>query len=230
MNGWLNEGLFYDGQGENKTTPWLTNYYLSYLTLAKTNGMKIFVVDYCTNTAKINDSYARNNRYGFISYVGNPKLDQLPIYPKSPFNSNIKNISKLLDAKNFFPILNAWNFTSKMDFVNKTKLLNHDVLIVNPRFMRTPFTSGELSLLKTKPNGSRRLLLCYMPINEVSNSSFYWQTSWKACSGLLGAENKKQPGTFKVKYWMKEWHDVLYGSNKTETWKLLSAGCDGALL
>ncbi len=192
--------------------------------------MKILVVDYCANASRALDSYAKNSRFGFISYAASSKFDQSPALMKTSYSSNSKNISKLSDAKNFFLIINAQNFTSKMDFINKTRALNHDVFIISPTFLRTPFTSSELNCLKTKPNGGRRTVLCHMPIGEVRNSSLYWQTAWKPWSGVVGAANKKNPGIFNAKYWLKEWHDIVYGSNKSETFKLLTAGCDGALL
>jgi cysteinyl-tRNA synthetase len=92
---------------DNKTAPWLTNLYLSYLTLAKTNGMKILVVDYCANASRALDSYAKNSRFGFISYAASSKFDQSPALMKTSYSSNSKNISKLSDAKNFFLIINA---------------------------------------------------------------------------------------------------------------------------
>jgi cysteinyl-tRNA synthetase len=87
------------------------------------------VIDYCTNTTKIKDSFTKSFNLGFISMASNNLLNAMPVYPNNPFNMNKNNIIKLADAKNIFFIINPDTFSSRFDYILKLRSLNHDTLM-----------------------------------------------------------------------------------------------------
>jgi cysteinyl-tRNA synthetase len=234
MDGWLMECLYYGALGDNSvSSPIFASHYLSYLALLRSRCVKPLALDFTTNSSRIDDAYNKSSRYGLISFSTTSKLDSLVSYPKLPFNSNKKCVENLADARNYFMISNYAKFASKMDFINRTRVLNYDLLIVNPYFSRSVlFNQTELGLLKVKPEGGvgcRRNVLCQMWVGEVLNSSAVWQSTWRSCAGFVGAQSSISPYFFKTKYWMSEWKERIYGNNASEVWKYIEAGCDGIL-
>ena len=43
-------------------------------------------------------------------------------------------------------------------------------------------------------------------------------------------ENSSWEGNYKVKYWQKNWKDIIFGNSKSYTKKIIDAGFDGVYL
>jgi cysteinyl-tRNA synthetase len=65
-----------------------------------------------------------------------------------------------------------------------------------------------------KQIGGIKKVFYYVSIAEAMNIMPYFKPTFKNCSGFLGEENPNFPGSFKAKYWMKEWQDIVFGNNK----------------
>jgi cysteinyl-tRNA synthetase len=184
--------LFYGLVQDDQVTPSAaTNLTLSYLGLLKKAGETIMVIDYCWSSGNVFNSYFLNNyKNGFISYANYRSLASLPTIPATPFLQNRKNISSPNDANNFLFVVNTENFKSKFDFMVKVSVTNYDMLVISPYLNQTQmYSASDLTRIKRKFNGGKRLLICYLNVGEASDYLPYWQRSWQACSGFIDAEN-----------------------------------------
>jgi cysteinyl-tRNA synthetase len=70
-----------------------------------------------------------------------------------------------------------------------------------------------------------------MSVGEAETYRPYWQTAWEdAPPAWLAAKNEDWVGSYKVKYWTREWRALLYGSQSAYLDQILAAGFDGAFL
>jgi cysteinyl-tRNA synthetase len=174
----------------------------------KKEGMTIIVIDYCTTPSKINDSYAKNNASGFLSWASDMQLNKMPKYPVQPYYINNWDINKLSDAKNIFFIINPETFNSQKDIVSKMQSLNYDVVVTTNIYEdpRKPLNSTEMNSMKKKPVGGKKKIYCYLALGEAMHMMPYFKANnLKGCSGFLGEMNPLFPGSYKAKYWMKGW-------------------------
>jgi cysteinyl-tRNA synthetase len=84
------EELLYGYEGDDRPTPEeITTYWKNYLDLLKANGKKVLVIDYCSSPAHVDSSYAKNNRFGYISFAAHRReVDAIPPpIPLSPLPS-----------------------------------------------------------------------------------------------------------------------------------------------
>lgn len=207
------------------------NYMMGYLDKLKQNGKTILVTDYCSTPSKMNNSYVQNNQKGYISFAADHRiLNNIPTIPNPIYNENSSVITRLSQAKNFLYLLDPSNYT-KMQFINAVSHTNYDVLIMDLYLDGISFTSQEIASLKQKQNGGKRLVICYMSIGEAEDYRYYWQSTWSSNKPVwLDAENPDWPGNYKVKYWDKEWQNIIYGNDQSYLKKIINANFDGAYL
>lgn len=84
----------------------------------------------------------------------------------------------------------------------------------NRRFVRE-FTPAEVERMKTRPDGSRRIVLAYLSIGEAERYRFYWRQEWyepgKAPTWLATA-NDRWDGNWRARFWQPGWRDVIYAA------------------
>lgn len=93
------------------------------------------------------------------------------------------------------------------------------------------FTSSEINQLKIKANGGKRLVISYINIGSAEKFRYYWGKNW----GLHHPSwlKRKYDGyddEFWVKFWKKEWQQIIYSNNNSYMKKIINAGFDGAYL
>ena len=103
------EDLFYGYDNDNIPTPTIDKeYMITFMDIAKNNGVEVLVTDYCWTSSYMDDSYAQNNEKGYISLAADHReLDNIPEYPTPPNNANTDNISTITSVKNFLYLLNS---------------------------------------------------------------------------------------------------------------------------
>ncbi|MDQ3142968.1 MAG: endo alpha-1,4 polygalactosaminidase [Bacteroidota bacterium] len=232
IDGQGREDLFYGYDADDmETNASDRTYIISYLDKIKQKAKTILVIDYCSTISKMNNSYALNNNNGFISFAADQReLTNIPNIPSPIYAENKDTIVQLSQAKNFLYLINPTNYT-KSQFINAVRNTNYDVLIMDLFLNEVEFTAQELDSLKLKQNGGIRLIMCYMSIGEAENYRYYWQNSWNNNkSSWLGSENPDWEGNFKVKYWNKEWQNIIYGNEQSYLKKIINAHFDGVYL
>jgi cysteinyl-tRNA synthetase len=177
------------------------------------------VIDYCTTKAYVDSSYSKNERFGYISFSADRReVSSILSYPSQPYNVNSRNITDLWDAKNFLYILNPSGFSSKEEFLNALRNTDYDVLVIDMFYNGEALRRDEVSSLKVKRNGGRRLVIAYMSIGEAEDYRYYWKEEWKKDPPeWLGEENSEWPGNYQ---------DIILGYTR----RIVDAGFDGAYL
>jgi len=223
------EELFYGYNGDDIPTPKsVSNYFISFLNVAKNYGKKVLVIDYCRTPSYVDDSYNKNNALGYISFAADSReLDSIPSYPPTPYNVNSENITSLSEAKNFLYLINPSSYKTKEEFLNAIRATDYDIVIIDLFYGSEQLTPSEVASLKRKANGGSRLVIAYMSIGEAEDYRYYWKPEWKTKPpSWLAEENPNWPGNYKVRYWDKDWQNIIYGYLT----KILNAGFDGVYL
>ncbi len=116
------------------------------------------------------------------------------------------------------------------------------------------FASAEVARLKNGAGG-RKVVLAYMSIGEAEVGRFYFRNGWVAPSPVSNPDgpftltdaapswlvepNPSFPDNFKVRYWQKEWQQIvvynsgkhpLIGDAKSYLDRIIDAGFDGVYL
>lgn len=228
------EDLFYGFTGDDIATPEEDkNEMLGLMDVAKNNGLKVLATDYCFSAAKVDDSYSQNESRGYISFAANHRgLDNIPQYPLSPRNVNTVNIDSLYKAKNFLYLIDPYGYETKGYFIQAISQTDFDVVIIDMSYSDFEnFDSLDIALMKQKASGGTRKVICYMSIGEAEDYRYYWKSYWKTNPpDFLVAENPAWGGNYKVKYWDKNWQDIIYGNNSSYLKKIMDAGFDGVYL
>ena len=203
-----------------------------YLDIAKSYNKTILVTDYCTTSTFVDNSFATNFKWRYLSIATILDLSSIPKYPSRPYNENSNNILTMNDAKNFLYLINPLGFKSTSSLLTTLMLTNFDVIILDAF---TPeeilFTSSQLNSLKLKSNGGKRLIVAYMSIGEAEDYRYYWLPSWKINNpSFIVSLNPNWSGNYKVQYWDSIWQSIIFGNDDSYTKKILSAGFDGVYL
>ena len=233
INAWGQEDLLYGYDSVDvPTTALKTSTRKPYLDLAKSYNKTILITDYCTTPSFVNNSYAQNFQWGYISLATTLDLSSISSYPVRPFNENSNNISTMNDAKNFLYLINPSSFSDTTSLLKKLMLTNYDVIILDAfRPDNIIFNSSQINSLKVKSNGGKRLVVAYMSIGEAENYRYYWLPTWKIGNpSFIVSLNPDWPGDYKVQYWDPTWQSIIFGNNNSYTKKILNAGFDGAYL
>lgn len=228
------EDLFYGYDNDDAATPISTSGYLNgFLAVSKHAGNKILAIDYCSTHSKMTSSYHQNTALGYISFAANQRnLNNIPDFPIPIINENNGVVATISQAQNFLYLINAENYLTKAQFINAVTATNYDMLIMDLYFNDgTAFTASEITQLKNKANGGKRIVISYMSIGEAEDYRSYWNPAWNSNKpAWLDAENPNWAGNYKVKYWNPEWQSIIYGNDTSYLKKILNAGFDGVYL
>ena len=95
----------------------------------------------------------------------------------------------------------------------------------------TALTAAEVERLKSKPDGSRRLVVAYCSIGEAESYRAYWQKSWaKQPPAWLLGENPEWEENYAVCFWDPAWQRLFCGSQGALIDQLVAQGFDGIYL
>jgi cysteinyl-tRNA synthetase len=227
------EDMLYGYNNDDEKTPSEeANYMIDICKVFETQNIEVLVTDYCYTHSKMDDSYNQNNQNGFISFAASERnLNVIPDYPSQPYNVNSNDIANVSQAKNFLYIINSENFTTKDDFITAVSNTDYDLIIMDLFHNEVAYTKDEINRLKTKHNGGKRLVVCYMSIGEAENYRYYWQNDWRIGNpSYIVAENPDWGGNFKVQYWNTEWQTIIFGNDNSYLKKIIDTGFNGVYL
>jgi len=118
--------------------------------------------------------------------------------------------------------------------IDELRELPGDLLVIEPAIPLDPsqvLSRDLVASLKTKPDGSRRLVFAYLSVGEAAEYRSYWKSDWtKQPPSWVGKPDEGWPQAHTVRYWQDEWHQILYKEPGSMLEKILSAGFDGAFL
>ena len=233
LDGILMESVFYDGYEEDGEMPERRDaeteeYLAAMLRKPLLAGRSVFTLDYVKGK-RIAEVESLGSVAGYISEAGDRLLDAIPA--RAPQEENAADVTRLKQAKNFLALLNPEHFPTREAYLDALAATNYDLLIVDLYYGDRPLTPAETARLKHKANGGRRLVLSYMSVGEAADYRPYWKKEWDSeRPHWLAEPNPEWPGSYKARYWSREWHDILYGREDAYLDQIIAAGFDGAFL
>jgi cysteinyl-tRNA synthetase len=91
-------------------------------------------------------------------------------------------------------------------------------------------SADRLDELRNAYPGNRKVF-CYLSIGEAEDYRSYWKSDWKTSPpSFLDEANKRWKGNYKVKYWLPEWQQLVYGSPESLLDEIIALGFDGVYL
>lgn len=222
INGYGMEELFYNGGYEKD------DYRFN---LLKNSGVKGLIADYLDDNSNTTNAFNYASNENWISFPRTSDNYDYKNIPSTIFNENTDNITNLSQAKNYLYLISTNNYTSKADFLNAIQATNYDAIIIDAYFDESLLTATEINSLKTKANGSLRLVIAYMNVGAAEKYRYYWQSDWR--KGKPNWLKKKYDGyddEIWVEFWEQEWKNIIFGNNESYTKKLIDAQFDGAYL
>lgn len=191
----------------------------------------VLVADYVNPNSFMADAFAQSDSRGFIAFPRAADGYDYQFIPNAVHNENTNDISTLADAQNFLYLISTSNYSSKAAFLAAIAASNFDLVLIDLFYGDEALTNAEVATLKTKANGGKRLVIAYMNIGAAETYRYYWQDDWKkGRPGWLKKEYDGYPDEFWVKFWKKEWQEIIYGNENSYTQKILNAGFDGTYL
>jgi cysteinyl-tRNA synthetase, unknown class len=128
----------------------------------------------------------------------------------------------------------SWAFQLQNVDPVEIKLSPYDVVVIDYGFDRrngTAFPREVVDLMRSKPDGKRRLVIAYLSIGEAESYRSYWQESWaKSRPEWLDPENPDWPGNYLVQFWHPEWQRLIFGNAEAYLDRIIDAGFDGVYL
>lgn len=224
IDGYGIEELFFNGSFAPD------DYRLNLLLQAKAK-VPIFVADYTNTQSDFDSSLIFNTDAGFVPFPRTSNNYDYQYIPSYIHNENTNDINKASDAKNYLYLISTDNFSTKQSFLDSIKATNFDLIIIDAFFGDELFTSSDIESLKTKNNGGKRLIISYISIGSAEKYRYYWQEDWKLHHpNWLKKEYDGYEDEIWVKYWKKDWEEIIYGNNDSYIKKILDAGFSGAYL
>ncbi len=229
VDGLLVDGAFYGYRDyETPTRPGDQQPLLAAVAAMQKQGRHALSIDYCKETKHVSDAAAQTKKAKLLPYIdieGSKLLGHVP--GGAPATENANHVTDLAEARNFLPVLSASAYTQRDRWFQALAGTNHDLLLVDPFFHGVSMTVQDITALKYKRIGSKRLVMAPMSLGYASVDRFYWQNSWKVGTpDWIAAVDSEIPGRFAVNYWSEGWKKVL-GNYITG---LCDLGIDGILL
>jgi cysteinyl-tRNA synthetase, unknown class len=130
--------------------------------------------------------------------------------------------------------IRSWAFQLQNVDPVEIKLSPYDLIVIDYGFDRrnaTAFPREVVNLMRSKPDGKKRLLFAYLSVGEAESYRYYWQDNWlTARPEWLEPENPDWPGNYLVQYWNRQWQEILFGNPNAYLDRILGAGFDGVYL
>lgn len=224
INGLGVEELFYNG------TYSPDNERLSMLRQLKVSK-KVMVSEYVTDNGNINDAINRNVNEGFLCFIRTSNNYHYNLIPTNITNSNPNSIYDLSAAQNFLYLISSDSFSTSQEMIDAIAATNYDVILIDMFFKGTALSANQVSQLKVKPNGAKRLVISYINIGAAEQFRYYWKSSWDTNKPKwIKKPYQGYSDEFWVEFWNPEWQSIIYGNNDSYIKRIIDAGFDGAYL
>lgn len=192
---------------------------------------KIIVSEFVKNKEDENKIVLSNQEAGFVPFIRTAENYHYRLIPENVINENASDILKLSDVQNFLYFINADDYDTKKELIDKVTATNFDLIVIDLYYLSFPFTKDELNQLKVKKNGGKRLVICYLNIGAAENWRDYWQPEWKKGNPKWLKKNYKgYENEIYVEFWDSNWQNLMFGNDDSYLKKVINAGFDGVFL
>lgn len=127
----------------------------------------------------------------------------------------------------------SWGYQLQDIDAARLKRSSYDVLVVDAGSGDGAWglSRRQIRDLKSKLDGTRRIVLAYINIGEAEDYRYYWNKDWeKHPPPWMGSENCRWRGDHRVRHWMPAWQDIIFGAPNSYLGRLIAAGYDGVYL
>jgi cysteinyl-tRNA synthetase, unknown class len=127
----------------------------------------------------------------------------------------------------------TWHYQLDQLEVETAAKLDADMLVIDYARLggKIPLSREEVTRLKTRSDGRKRIVISYLSIGEAEEFRWYWNETWKTQQPeWLVEENCAWPRAWMVRYWQQGWKDVIYATETSYLRRIVDAGFDGVYL
>lgn len=194
----------------------------------KKAGRGVFSIEYVKDAKAVEEvrkNAAADKLVPYVDRDGDMSLATLPA--ERPWAENPAHVLKAATARNWLPMFDGAKFPNRQAWVDALGHSSYDLLAIDPFWKNEGFTFADIAALKTKPFGSRRLVLARLPVGLATPGRWYWKKDWQAGQpAFLKQPMPQNPAFWMVEYWSAEWKAMLgkYFTNLT------AIGVDGFLI
>lgn len=232
VHGFFESGIFYGHYRTNHPTPSrYTRMMVPLMKRMQKAEKPVFSIDFCSNSRRIDVSAKVNREHRFPS-MQFPLEDFSAVPDAMPEKSASRaDIGRVADIKSFYILLNADSFRSKKAYLEALQTCNADLIIIPSSYDRLFLSKEQITALKTKPNGAKRLLFAAVSAGAASKSELYWQKQWEDTppSWMHGIDDV-WGDEIPVEFWNPAWKKLIYGSDSALIDQIIAAGFDGICL
>lgn len=226
VDGIAQESLIYGVGGKNMETPSdEKKELLDNLIPLRERGKPVFSVNYGEGDERKKEVKKNMEKYSFVGeLVPEPEANIifLPIE-----KSEVKDVNNLSEVKNFLYLLNPEKFKNLGEYFKALEKTDFDLLIIEPHLNGKILDKSQIKKLKTRKNGTKRLVIGYLSLGEGEDYRKYWEKNWeKEKPHWIMEKNPDWAGSYRVKYWDPEWKKIV----KEYQESLKEIGLDGYYL
>jgi len=192
---------------------------------------KVMVSEIIHMQQDIEDAIEKNHSEGFIPFIRTKENYHYKEIPVDLTKENDRNISNLGDIQNYLYLINNSEFETKEAYLKAVENNNADLVIIDAYYLSFLLNKKDVERLKTKKNGSKRLVIAYMNVGAAENWRNYWQVDWKL--GNPKWLKKKYEGydnEIIVEYWHPNWQKIIFGNKDSYLQKIIDINFDGVYL
>lgn len=195
------------------------------------DSKKIMVAEYVGSNSNVSDALNRNYDEGFICFPRTANNYDYTTIPDSVPRSNDNDILSLSEAQNYLYLISTDNYSTKEEMISDIAATNFDVVLIDLFFNEVELSAAEVEQLKVKANGGKRLVISYINIGSAEKFRYYWKDGWGLHHPLwLKRKYEGYDDEFWVKFWKKDWQEIIYGNDNSYMKKIITARFDGAYL
>ncbi len=191
----------------------------------------VLVSEMVQNDANISHAYQMNANEGFLCFVRDEQNYYYDYIPDTIPGENSNDIQTLGDAKNYLYLIGGSAYPTRNAFIDSIAASNFDVVIIDLFYDNQAFGANDLSRMRYKAGGGKRLILAYISIGSAENYRYYWNENWRLHHpGWIRKPYEGYGDEFWVRFWDKDWQDIVYGNDQSYMKRIIDAGFDGAYL
>ncbi len=192
---------------------------------------KLLLTDYTDQKIAIKGEIEQPTIEQAIHFFGHLSLSSIPTgIQKQYIDFNNAAVKSLADATNFLYLINPEEYPEIEDLIADVSKTDYDLIIIDAFDNDGELlTKKMVTQLKQKQSGKSRLVIAYMSIGEAEDYRYYFPKDNKKPT-WLDVENPRWLGNFRVKYWQRDWQNIIYGSSDSYLDKIVELGFDGVYL
>lgn len=145
-----------------------------------------------------------------------------------------KTLNGASERQNLLKTARSWGYQLQELKVGRAAESPFDMLVVDYALDgddASALKSTQIARLQRKPDGSRRICLAYLSVGEAESYRSYWRRRWKKHKpDWLLDENPNWEENYTVRFWLKGWQDIMFGSPQAYLDKIIAQGFDGVYL